>query len=145
MSTSGLNDGCEVTSSRRCPSIHTSRPSRIESRYSVPVHITVAPPSLGDLRQDDLERVIDVLPRARLRGPPVPLRECRKDQTMTLDRLARFPGVVLARDAVVEVVLPAGTAQLQQPGIAGGGDHAVVEALVQLHLRVGVERERRVA
>ena len=39
MSTIGLNAGWVVTSGTRSPSIHTSRPSRIESRYSSPVLI----------------------------------------------------------------------------------------------------------
>ena len=38
-STIGLNAGWVVTSSTRSPSIHTSRPSRSDSRYSSPVRI----------------------------------------------------------------------------------------------------------
>ena len=38
-STIGLKAGWVVTSDTRSPSIHTSRPSRIDSRYSSPVLI----------------------------------------------------------------------------------------------------------
>ena len=53
-STIGLNAGWTVTSSTRSPSIQTSRPSRIDSRYSSPVRIMPAvnrPPGVAVKRR----------------------------------------------------------------------------------------------
>src|SRR5215216_986361 len=120
-STIGLNAGCVVTSATRSPSIQTSRPSRMDSRYSPPLRITVASSST-DLRQDDRERVLDVFAGVCLRRRPVE-----------------------PRDAVVEVVLPAAPAELRQPRVRRGGDDPVVEALVELDLLVGPQRDGTVA
>src|SRR4051812_5173024 len=115
-STIGLNAGCVVTSVTRSPSIQTSRPSRMDSRYSFPVRIT-AGASSGDLRQDDRERVLDVLACVCLRRRPVPPRECREDPPVPVDRAPGLLEVVEAGDAVVEVVLAAGHAELRQAGV----------------------------
>src|ERR1700761_1401700 len=134
-STIGRNAGWVGTSSTRSPSIHTDRPSRIDSRYSSPVRITAPPgvasrkvggtsggcrvaagrrrrvPSrlrlatLGGLRQDDRERVVDVLACMRLRRRPVAPGQRVEDQPVALDRAPVLVAVVPAGDAVVEVVL----------------------------------------
>ena len=50
ISTSGANAGCAVTSSTRSPSIQTSRPSRIDSRYSSPVRIIRGSSMVGSVQ-----------------------------------------------------------------------------------------------
>src|SRR5215210_1086982 len=80
MSTIGLRAGCVVTSSTRSPSIHTSRPSRIESRYSSPLRSTRP-----------------LLPRGR--APPLLSRH--------FDR-SRWPAFLLAIDSEPNRVPPSG-------------------------------------
>src|SRR5215218_5903430 len=96
-STMGLNAGWVVTSATRSPSIQTSRPSRIDSRYSSPVRIT-APPFSGDLRQDDGERVLDVLACVCLGRRPVAPPERREDPPVPIDRAPGLLGAVAAGD-----------------------------------------------
>src|SRR5215211_6521751 len=143
-STIGLNAGCVVTSATRSPSIQTSRPSRMDSRYSPPLRITVASSST-DLRQDDRERVLDVFAGVCLRRRPVAPRDRREDPPVAVDRAPGLLEVVEARDAVVEVVLPAAPAELRQPRVRRGGDDPVVKALVELDLLVGPQRDGTVA
>src|SRR4051812_40670401 len=120
-STIGRNAGCVVTSVTRSPSIQISRPSRIDSRYSPPVRITSLLASSGDLRQDELECVVDVLARVCLRCRPVPVLERRQDPPVPFDRAPRLLGVVAAGNAMVEVVLAARAAELGQPRVRGRG------------------------
>src|SRR5919202_437000 len=98
-STIGLSAGSVVTSSTRRPSIHTWRPSRIDSRYSAPVRITVGVSS-GDLRQDDRERVVHVLARASLRLRSVAAGRGREDPPVAVDRAPRLLSRVAAGDAM---------------------------------------------
>src|SRR5215217_2522961 len=94
-STTGLKAGWTVTSATRSPSIQTSRPSRIDSRYSAPVRITVAAPS-GDLRQDHRQGVVDVLARVCLRSRSVAAGERGEDRPVAVDRAPRLFRVVAA-------------------------------------------------